>query len=78
MKEGPDLWWEPMMARFILGKHSLSDQHVEQAAQSPLQDDFARGAIFMGLPLSQLGQQLHLSPVPTDAKSIEGLLYFFE
>jgi hypothetical protein len=52
------------MDRLILGQHSLSDQHVKQAAQPPLQGDFARVAIFMRLRASQFGQQLHLGPVP--------------
>ncbi len=67
VKESRDLWWEPVMGGLILGKHGLSDQHVEQATQPPLQRDFARVAIFMGFPSSQFGEQLHLGPVPTDA-----------
>ena len=51
MKEGSDLWGEPVMGGLVLSKHSLGDQHVEQAAQWPLQGDFARLTIFMGLPL---------------------------
>ena len=48
MKEGSDLWWKPIIGDLILGKHGLRDQHVKQAAQSALQRDFARLAIFMG------------------------------
>jgi hypothetical protein len=59
------------MGGLILGKHRLSDQHIEQAAQSPLQREFARVAIFMGFPAFQFGQQLHLRPAPTDAQSIQ-------
>ncbi len=55
VKESRDLWWEPVMGGLILGKHGLSDQHVEQATQPPLQRDFARVAIFMGFPSSQFG-----------------------
>lgn len=49
VKEGRDLWRESVMSGLILGKHGLSDQHVEQAAQSTLQRDFARLAIFKSL-----------------------------
>ena len=37
------------MGRLILGKHGLSDQHIEQATESPLQGDFAGLTVFMQL-----------------------------
>jgi len=40
------------------GEAQPGDQHIEQAAQSALQGDFTRLAIFMGFPASQFGQQL--------------------
>jgi hypothetical protein len=39
------------MGRLILGKHGLSDKHVEQATESPLQGDFTGLTIFMRLPV---------------------------
>jgi len=69
VKERGNLWRELMMGDLILGKHGLSDQHVEQATQSTLQGDFAWLTIFMGLPASQFGQQLYF---PRIAQRVEG------
>jgi len=53
------------MGDFILGKHGLSDQHVEQATESPLQGEFARVAIFMissRLPMAAWASSLGMCP----------------
>jgi hypothetical protein len=52
----------------IAGEHGLCSQHLHKPSQTTLERDFARGAAFMRFPAAQLGQQLHLDPVETDAQ----------
>jgi hypothetical protein len=61
------------MLRGIAAQDGLSGQHLDQATQASHQRDFARLAIFVGLRASQLGQQLHFSPLKGDPHLVEKL-----
>ena len=54
------------MPSSIVGEEGLGDQQVQEPTESAQQDDFAWLAIRMWLRASQVGQQLHLGPVPAD------------
>jgi hypothetical protein len=52
----------------IAREHGLGRQHLQKPSQPTLERDFARGAAFVRLRAAQLGQQLHLDPVGTNAQ----------
>ncbi len=54
------------MVSCIPGENGLGGQHLEEATQTALERDFARGAALMGFPATKFGQQLHFSPVEGD------------
>ena len=52
----------------IAREEGLSGQHLEEATQAAPKRHFARRAVFMGFPATQLGQELYFGPVEADAQ----------
>lgn len=59
------------MLRPIVLQDGLSDQHVEEAAESPCEQDFSWPRIFARHPTTQAGQEVHLFPLQGDAQFVE-------
>jgi hypothetical protein len=55
----------------IRREDDLGGQHLEEATQTTLECDFAWGGAFMGFPATELGQQLHFSPLESHPQAEE-------
>jgi len=52
----------------VLREGRLSSKHLQETTQSTQERDFARLAIFLGLPAAEFGQQLHFDSVKAHAQ----------
>ncbi len=71
MQKSREIGRQPLMLRGIAAEHGLGGQHLNQATQASHERNPARLAIFVRLPASSFGKELHFSPLEGDAHLVE-------